>query len=80
MGRCFRSTIYGQGTSSLLLTNTTSAMSNYRYRAIVSGKCTPADTSAEAVLTILEKPEVTVHPVDRTECEGGSVIYFVNPV
>jgi gliding motility-associated-like protein len=69
----------GQSTSSLILTSTTSAMYGYRYRAVVSGICTPADTSGEATLYIYEKPEITVHPVDQTECEDGTVIYFVNP-
>ncbi len=70
---------FGYITSNLLLTTTSSAMDGYQYRAVISGKCAPADTSNAATLTILENPEILSQPEDTTECEDGTVKFGVDP-
>lgn len=47
------------------------------YRVIVSGACTPPDTSAQVPLLLLPIPEITKHPTDTTLCSGGDVVFRV---
>jgi len=42
----------GTTSDNLTLTNVTNGMSNNQYRVIVSGNCSPADTSSNATLTV----------------------------
>ncbi len=67
----------GVNADTLKLTGITSSMNHSRYRVKVSGNCTPAILSAEAVLTVLEKPEITLQPVDVNECEGKPVTFTI---
>ncbi len=60
----------GFNSDTLIIRGTASYMNGYRYRALVNGKCSPADTSAAATLTVREKPEISVQPVSQTICEG----------
>jgi PKD repeat protein len=68
----------GEASQMLYISSATSAMNGYLYRAIVNGTCTPADTSIVAMLSINEKPEILVNPVDTTGCEDGNAAFFIN--
>lgn len=60
----------GATTSTLTLTNVTTAMSGYEYRALVSNLCTGVDFSASAALTVV--PLIaTVSPVSASICTGS---------
>ncbi len=72
--------IYSGGNSNALSVNPiSSGMNNYQYQVIVSGACPPAVTSNAVILTVYEKPEITVQPVDATICETDNTSFSVNP-
>jgi PKD repeat protein len=72
--------VYSGGTTATLsLSTVPSSMNGYQYRVIIGGSCTPQVISDTIVLTVLEKPEVMIHPDDAEECEDGTVIFTVNP-
>jgi hypothetical protein len=64
-------------TTALTLSNVPFSMNGYQYRCYVSGICTPAVTSAAAVLTVNGTPTVTVHPTNTTACPGATAILNV---
>lgn len=55
----------------------TTAMNNNRYRVVINGTCTPAATSAGAVLTVISPVVVTDDADDITICETGNVSFTV---
>ncbi len=65
----------GYTTDTLRINGTASYMNGFRYRALINGKCSPADTSASALLTVREKPEISLQPVNSTVCEGSPAIF-----
>jgi hypothetical protein len=60
----------GSATSALQISGAPATMTNYNYRCIISGNCVPADTSANAVLTVNTRPNILVQARDTTICEG----------
>ncbi len=71
-------TYSGVNTDTLRLTGIVSSMNGNRYRVTVSGTCSPAVPSDEAVLTVLEKPEITLQPLDVVQCEGQPVTFTIS--
>ncbi len=67
----------GATTNSLNLTTATTAVHNYQYRCVVSGACTPATTSAGAVLVVNALPAITAQPSASTICEGGNTTFSI---
>ena len=59
----------GQTSPTLQIWTTTRDMNNYKYHVVVSG-CLPDVTSADAVLTVNQAAELTVHPSDLSLCQG----------
>ncbi len=69
------STYSGAATNTLSLSSVPASMSGYKYRCIISGACTPKDTSVQVTLTVNTPPSVDVKPVNRTVCEGGTTTF-----
>lgn len=70
----------GVTTVSLAVTNPSVTLNGIKFRCIVSGVCTPADTSSEATLTIATIPGLlTLLSGDTTPCEGSTVQYIISP-
>jgi len=67
----------GAATNSLNLTAATTTVHNYQYRCVVSGACTPATTSAGAVLVVNALPAITAQPSASTICEGGNTTFSI---
>lgn len=67
----------GATTSSLTITNVTTAMTGYRYRVIVSGTCPPPVTSNAVTLTVATPPTITTQPVSVTVCAGANASFSV---
>lgn len=63
------STYSGAKTSTLTVTSSTS-LDQYQYRCVVSGKCTPGETSTAATITVDELPAITSQPSPSVLCEG----------
>ncbi len=67
----------GGATTATLTIPIADAAKGGSYRVIVSGACTPPDTSAPVPLLILPIPSITKHPIDTTLCAGGDVLFHV---
>ena len=67
----------GATTSSLVITNVTTAMNNYRYRVVVSGTCPPSVTSNAATLLVATAPVITTNPANVTICAGANASFTV---
>jgi subtilisin-like proprotein convertase family protein len=67
----------GVTTSSLLITNVTTAMTNYRYRVVVSGTCPPAVTSNAVTLVVATPPTITTQPASVTVCANTNPSFTV---
>ncbi len=67
----------GVTTTSLTITSVTTAMTNYRYRCIVSGTCTPAVTSNSVTLVVSTPPTITTQPANATICAGTNTTFSV---
>jgi hypothetical protein len=68
----------GTATNTLLITGGQASMHNYTYRCIVSGYCTPPDTSLAGVLMVNTLPLVTLQPHDSIICNGGNAAFIIN--
>ncbi|MFZ5941413.1 MAG: PKD-like domain-containing protein [Bacteroidota bacterium] len=68
----------GYNTATLNLLNPVSRFDGYRYRAVVSGLCTPSVSSTAATLTINEKAEILTHPQPKVICEDANTFFTVN--
>lgn len=67
----------GVTTNSLLITNVTTAMTNYRYRVVVSGTCPPAVTSNAVTLVVATPPTITTQPASVTVCANTNPSFTV---
>ena len=65
----------GTTTATLTITGATSALNGYSYRVVVSGGCTPAATSNNAILTVNTSPSVISQPISRTICVGSNATF-----
>ena len=61
----------GTNTSTLTVNPAATGMNNYLYRCIVSGSCTPTDTSATARLTVTQIPITTTIQGISNSCTGN---------
>ncbi len=68
------STYSGVNTSSLTVNGATAGFSGYQYRCIVSGDCSPVDTSSEVTLTISVPFAITEQPVDTACLLGDDLV------
>jgi hypothetical protein len=70
--------VYSGATSaSLTITGATAAMNTYRYRAVLTGTCSPTATSNAATLTVISPASVTTQPVASVVCSGGNASFTV---
>jgi hypothetical protein len=73
--------ISGATTATLTINPVTAVDAASDYNVIVSGACTPGDTSANAALTILgEGTVITVEPVESVVCDGSAATFSVTAV
>lgn len=54
-------------------------MNGYLYRAIISGTCTPADTSDVVRLTVISPATIATDPAPMTVCETETATFTVTP-
>lgn len=69
--------IYTGVTTNSLTAQVTTAMTNYLYRVIVSGTCTPAVTSNAVTLVVATTPTITTQPANVTVCAGTNAVFSV---
>lgn len=69
--------ISGATNASYSLAGVTTALNNTAYRCIITGTCTPAATSACALLTVGSTVSVTGQPADQTVCSGSNATFTV---
>ncbi|MCA1800239.1 MAG: hypothetical protein LC650_03005, partial [Actinobacteria bacterium] len=51
----------------------------YEFMVTVSGKCTPPVPSDVVTLTVDQKPEIALQPVNESSCEQLDVTFTVDP-
>lgn len=68
---------YSDATTNKLNITANGTLNGYQYRCIVSGKCSPSQTSNDVTLTINYLPVVTKQPAHSTICEGGNTQFHV---
>lgn len=67
----------GVTTSSLVIASVTTAMTNYRYRVVVSGTCPPAVTSNPVTLVVATAPTITTQPASVAICANSNASFTV---
>lgn len=67
----------GATTDELTITGATAGMDSYVYKCVVSGDCTPNDTSATATLTVNGVPTVTADPSPSSIGAGANTSFSV---
>ena len=67
----------GTTTANLSVSNLSSSMDGYQYRCIVSGGCSPADTSSIASLSINTAPDVTMQASNVSTCTGNNASFSI---
>ena len=65
--------ISGATSATLIITNINALDEATDYNVIVSGTCSPADTSANASLTVNSPAAIVTPPANQTVCEGSAV-------
>ncbi len=71
----------GFNNDTLTITNPSIALTNNKYRCIVTGVCAPPDTSLEATLQIGNTPSLPVfNSGNTTVCQNNIEVYTVTPV
>lgn len=60
----------GTHTDSLIISSAGSRFDGYRYYAEIMGNCGGSAPSADALLTVNERPEILEQPADTTVCRG----------
>lgn len=71
------STYAGAKTSTLTVTSSTS-LDQYQYRCVISGKCSPSETSDAATITVDELPAITSQPTPAIICEGTNTSFTIS--
>lgn len=64
-------------TATLSITGGTASMTGYQYRCVVSGTCSPLNTTVGATLTVRTLPAITTPPSATTVCAGVSASFTV---
>ena len=67
----------GSTTATLNISGAPVTMNSYRYRCVISGTCTPAATSASAILTVYTPASITSSPANATICATGTTGFTV---
>ncbi|MBA3828281.1 MAG: T9SS type A sorting domain-containing protein [Taibaiella sp.] len=67
----------GNTTATLSITGATAGLNNNKYQVIVSGTCSPSQTSAAATLTVNAAPAITSNPVNTSVCVNGNTTFSV---
>jgi hypothetical protein len=67
----------GTQTDSLSIQGVTSSMEGYLYKCIISGTCSPDDTTSAAVLHIHTAPLITSEPTTTAVCSGNNTSFTV---
>ena len=62
----------------LFVSNIPSGYDGMMFHAVLSGKCPAPVTSDSAVMTVYEKPQIDIQPVDVKACEQDTVMFFVD--
>ena len=70
-------TIGGATSLTYSIAGATAVMNGNRYRCIVSGTCTPAASSASALLTVISPVIVTTQPAASVICSGSNTNFTV---
>ena len=65
-------------TSALKLSSIVSWNNSYKYRCIVSGVCSPNQTSSDASLFVNTIPSFSAHPINVSVCDNGSTNFNVS--
>lgn len=63
--------------ATLGLSSVVSWNNGYLYRCIVSGTCTPSQTTSSAQLSVNTTPSIASHPSNATVCEGNNAIFQI---
>ncbi len=69
--------VYSNVTTPTMSISDVVGLGGNRYRAVVSGTCSPASTSTAATLTEQKDPIVTVSPANAVICEGNNTTFSV---
>ena len=69
--------VYSNVTTATMSISNVLGKGGYRYRAVVSGTCSPASTSTSATLTEQKNPVVIVPPSNATVCAGNNTTFSV---
>ena len=69
--------VYSNVTTSTMSISNVAGLGGYRYRAVVSGTCSPASTSTSATLTEQKNVVVSVPPSNAIICEGNNTSFSV---
>lgn len=67
----------GTATNTLNITAASVGMNTYRYRAVISGTCTPAVNSTSSTLTVYTPISITTAPANTTICATGTTSFGV---
>jgi PKD repeat protein len=71
-------TYFGVLTMNLRVNGTVRTMNGDMFRVIVSGSCTPPDTSDAALLTVNTAPQILAQPVASSICENSNSTFAVS--
>ena len=69
--------ILGANSDTLIINPVNISDTAYNYNVIVTGSCTPNDTSIFVSLTTGTAPIITTEPINQTACAGNSVSFSV---
>lgn len=70
--------ISGATSSSLTINPTSVSDTAYNYNVVITGPCSPNDTSSNVSLMVNTAPSIIAEPVDQIVCAGSSVSFSVN--
>jgi PKD repeat protein len=68
----------GSATATLTVINPLSTLNGKNYRAVITDLCSRKTNTAQASLTVNEKPEITLQPVSLIVCEGSNISFTIN--
>ena len=69
--------IVGSDSSTLVISNVNYSDTSSSYNVIISGTCSPNDTSVNVSLQVNPSPVITMQPDGQVVCEGDSVSFIV---
>ncbi|MBL7683897.1 MAG: T9SS type A sorting domain-containing protein, partial [Flavipsychrobacter sp.] len=69
--------ISGATSAALTISNTAVSMHGNHYRCVLTGICSPAIITNEAVLRVHTAPNITSQPANKVSCAGNNTIFSV---